>query len=230
MERGPALHKSLYDAGLIDPGAFTQDGTALAKIGNNDPQILGASTAMGPWFTDLADGSKYGNDYDAIPPLTGPNGASFATLNPIKAGGASFVLTNKASPEVQVAAMKIVNYMASLEGFINGRFGVKGVTWRDPLPGEVALNADIKPLYAIIPVPEGQESPNVGWGNTANYDWPKEIFGAWVQATDIYTSMGFERRLWDATTLYDGHQPKEIYPYYAVWTDPRMPMKPPSCS
>ena len=213
--------KSLYDAGLIDPGAFTQDGSALSKIGNNDPQILGASAAMGPWFTSLADGSKYGTDYNVIPPLTGPKGVSFATLNPIKAGGASFVLTNKASKEVQIAAMKIVDYMSTLEGFLNGRFGEKGVSWRDPLPGEVALNKDIQPLYAGIPLAKDEKPRNDGWGNTANYDWPKEVFGGWVQDTNIYISIGFERRLWQATTLYDGHQPKETYPYYAVWTDPK---------
>lgn len=212
--------KSLYDAGLIDPGAFTQDGTALTKIGNNDPQILGASTAMGPWFTDLADDSKYGDDYDAVAPLVGPNGAQYATSNPIKAGGASFVLTNKASKEVQIKAMQIVNYMASLEGFLNGRFGEKGKGWRDPEAGEIALDSSLEPLYASIASVPGEASRNDAWGNTANYNWPKEIFGAWVQDTDIYITTGFERRLWEATTQYDGHQPEEIYPYYAIWTDP----------
>ena len=219
-KQGLLYIKSLYDEGLIDPGAFTQIGDALQKIGNNDPQILGASAAMGPWFTDLAEGSKYGNDYNAIPPLTGPNGVSYATYNPINAGGASFVLTNKASKEVQIAAIKIVDYMSTLEGFLNGRFGEEGVSWRKPLPGEVALNKDIQPLYAGIPLAKDEKPRNDSWGNIANYDWPKEIFGAWVQDTNIYTSMGFERRLWEATTQYDGKQPKEVYPYAAVWTDP----------
>ena len=174
---------------------------------------------MGPWFTDLSDGSKYGNDYDALPPLTGPSGVSFATLNPIKNGGASFVLTNKASPEVQIKAMQIVNYMASLEGFLNGRFGPKDKAWREPLPGEIALDKTLEPLYASITYTAG-EATNDNWGNTANYNWPREIFGGWVQNTDIYTNAGFERRLWDATTQYDGHQPEEIYPYFAIWTAP----------
>lgn len=213
--------KSMYDAGLIDPGAFSQNTEGMQKIGNADPQLLGAGTAMGPWFTDLADGSAYGTDYDPLPPLTGPEGVRHATYNPIKAPGASFVLTTKASPEVQAKAMEIVNYMASLEGVINGVYGELGVSWRYPEDGDVALDDTIDPLFAAIPRMQGgvSENPNDAWGNMAKYNFPTEVFGGWVQATDIYVSAGFERRLWQATTLYDGLQPEEVFPYFAVWYD-----------
>ena len=211
--------KSLYDANLIDPGAFSQNTEGLQRIGNADPQLLGAATGMGPWFTDLADGSAYGTDYDPLPPLTGPDGKQYATFNPIKAPGASFVLTTKASPEVQEKAMQIVNYMASLEGVVNGVYGELGEGWRYPESDDVALDDTIEPLFAAIPRMQGgdAENPNDSWGNMAKYNFPKEIFGGWVQAEDIYISEGFERRLWQATTHYDGLQPEEVFPYFAVW-------------
>ena len=42
-KEGLAYIKSLYDEGLIDPGAFTQNVGAFKKIGDNaDAQLLGA--------------------------------------------------------------------------------------------------------------------------------------------------------------------------------------------
>lgn len=42
----------------------------------------------------------------------------------------------------------------------------------------------------------------------------------WVQATDIYGANGYERRLQEATNLYNGNQPEEVFPHWAIWIDP----------
>ena len=38
--------------------------------------------------------------------------------------------------------------------------------------------------------------------------------------TDIYASNGYERRLQEATDLYNGKQSKDLFPFWAVWPDP----------
>src|SRR5690606_8581927 len=100
---GLAYIKSLYDEGLIDPGAFTQNAIALKLIGENaSAQILGSSTAMHPdIFVNTGPGSTRGKDYNPLPPLQGPH-ASYATRVNIGAyPGAKFVITNKASEEAR---------------------------------------------------------------------------------------------------------------------------------
>ena len=54
----------------------------------------------------------------------------------------------------------------------------------------------------------------------AQYYQPKEFRDGWIQATDIYGSEGYERRLQEATDLYAGKEPKEVFPHWAIWVDP----------
>jgi putative aldouronate transport system substrate-binding protein len=99
-KQGLAYIKSLYDEGLIDPGAFTQNAEAYKKIGENgDAQILGVGAGMHPAiFVNIDVGNKNSKDYNPVPPLSGPNGVSFATHDGGGvAPGAKFAITNKAS-------------------------------------------------------------------------------------------------------------------------------------
>lgn len=223
-KQGLAYIKSLYDEKLIDPGAFTQNADAFKKIGENaDAQILGAGAAMHPAiFINIDDGNKYSADYDAVPPLTGPN-ASFATHD---GGGvvpgAKFVITNKASKEAQIALIKMVDYMFTPVGETNGSTGMEGIDWEKPGPGDVALNPNVKPQVKPIAAVEGEAPHNASWSGIAHFFLPKEYRDSFVQATDIYKSTGYERRLYDATLLYQGKEPKELFPLWSIWVDPTL--------
>jgi putative aldouronate transport system substrate-binding protein len=220
-KEGLAYVKSLYDAGLIDPGAFTQNAEAYKKIGDNaDAQLLGAGAGMHPAiFVTTGDDAPYGADYNAIPPLQGPNSGYATYLSPSVAG-ATFVLTNKASPEVQVAAIKLVDYMFTQEGQLRAHFGEEDRDWRRPQEGDVANNAAVDPIFATIPLPQGEEPHNSSWGAIAQYFQPKTFRDGWVQATDIYSSVGYERRLQEATDLYAGKQAENLFPFWRLWPDP----------
>lgn len=218
-KQGLQFVKSMYDGGLIDKGAFTQNATAYKKIGDNaDAQILGAGAAMHPYIF-VTGGSDNSKTYDAVPPLTGPNGA-FATYNYPSDPGATFVLTNKASKEAQIAAIKLVDYMFTQEGQIRGHFGEEGKDWRKPKDGDSPVEKSATPLLATIPTPTGETPHNSAWGPMAQYFQPKEFRDSWVAATDIYDTTGYERRLQEATHLYDGKQPKDVFPHWAIWIDP----------
>ncbi len=222
-KQGLAYIKSLYDEGLIDPGAFTQNAEAFKKIGENgDAQILGAGAGMHPAiFLNIDHGNKNSKDYNPVPPLTGPNGVSLAThdgggVSP----GAKFAITSKASEEKQIALIKLVDYMFTPEGQTNGASGMKGIDWTDPKEGDLALGENVKPMVAPIPTTEGEAPRNAGWSGMAHFYMPKEYRDSWVQGSDIYDSANYERRLYQATLLYQGHEPKELFPLWAIWLDP----------
>jgi putative aldouronate transport system substrate-binding protein len=217
-KEGLSYIKSLYEEGLIDKGAFSQNTEALQKSGNNsDAQILGAAASMHPGvFVSEPDYQKL---YDPVAPLNGPN-AAYATYNYPSSPGGAFVLTNNASEAVQIAAIKLVDYMFTQEGQIRSHFGEEGVSWRKPQDGDVAVEEGSNPILATIPTKEGDEPRNDNWGAMAQYYQPKEFRDGWIQATDIYSPEGYERRLQEATHLYEGKEPSEIFPHWAIWIDP----------
>ncbi|MEW4427967.1 ABC transporter substrate-binding protein [Paenibacillus pabuli] len=220
-KEGLAYIKSLYDEGLIDPGAFTQNVGAFKKIGDNaDAQLLGAGAAMHPsLFVNTAEGAPYGKDYNPIPPLKGPH-ANYATYNYPIDPGASFVLTNKASEETQIAAIKMLDYLYTQEGAMSAYLGEEGTSWRKPEEGDIALNDQVEPLYKAIPLPTGEEPRNDSWGALSQYNHHRAYRDAEVQGKDIYAGDGYERRLYEATLLMEGKEPEEVFPHWALWVDP----------
>ncbi len=220
-KEGLTFIKGLVDEGLIDPGAFTQNAEAFKKIGDNaDAQLLGAGAGMHPAiFVTTGNDAPYGADYNPLPPLTGPH-AGYATYNYPSSPGATFVLTNKASEEVQIAAIKLVDYMFTQEGQLRAHFGEEGVDWRRPEEGDVANEESVDPIFATIPQPADADPRNSSWGAIAQYFQPKTFRDGWVQGTDIYASDGYERRLQEATNLYSGNEPENLFPHWALWTDP----------
>lgn len=214
---------SLYEEGLIDPGAFTDNRDALlAKGDNGDAPIVGAATVQHPGLVvtlNQADGRD--KDYDPVPPLTGPDGVQYAAYNLSSVPGASFVITSEAGEETQVAAIKILDYMFSEEGHVLAQFGREGIGWEPADEGEVALDESLEPTFRVIlPDPE-EPSEAGGWGPMAQYNDTEEFRNSQVAATDIYTADGFERRLFEATKLYEGKEAEDqVYPYWNVWFDP----------
>ncbi|MEV0286453.1 ABC transporter substrate-binding protein [Kribbella sp. NPDC050820] len=215
---------SLYKEGLIDKGAFTQNPDALQQQGDGGKApLLGSATVLhlGIAVSNLPDGRQ--KQYDAVPPLTGPGGANFTGYNFPSAPGATFVLTNKATQEEQIQAIKLLDYIFTDEGQINGQFGSEGKTWTKPQPGDVALDKSLKPVFKQIPQPSGATPPNSGWGALAQYNNTEKFRNSEAIATDIYSPAGYERRLFEATKLYEGKEDKAlIYPYWKVWIDPSL--------
>ncbi|ONI73954.1 ABC transporter substrate-binding protein [Kribbella sp. ALI-6-A] len=216
---------SLYKEGLIDKGAFTQNPDALQQQGDSGKvPMLGSATVLHLGIA-VSIGAADGRDkqYDAVPPLTGPQGVNHTGYNFPSAPGATFVLTNKATPEEQIQAIKLLDYMFTDEGQINAFWGKEGKTWRKPQPGDVALDKSLKPLFAQIPIKPGTAPPNSGWQALAQYNNTERYRNSEAIATDIYSQAGYERRLFEATKLYEGKEDKSaIYPYWKVWIDPSL--------
>jgi putative aldouronate transport system substrate-binding protein len=214
---------SLYKEGLIDQASFTQNPDALKATGDNPKAItIGSSPVLHPYIFVSAD-AKDGRDkqYDAAPPLTGPDGKSFSGLNYPSSTGFTFMLTNKASKEAQVAAIKMLDYIYTDEGQRITGMGPEGVGWTKPGPGDIALDATTKPEYKPV---DGSKIPkNTAWGALAQYNNTLAYRNAQVVPKDIYSGAGYERRLFEATNMYKGHEDKaQFYPQTSVWPDPAL--------
>ena len=152
----------LYKDGLIDQAAFTQNAQALQAQGNNPKAVvLGSVPVLWPGIFVQLD-SKDGRDkqYDAVPPLTGPEGKSYTGYNHPTSTGYTFMLTNKASKEAQVAAIKMLDWIYSDEGQMITNMGPEGVGWTKPAAGDIALDASTKALYK----PKQDAPKNISWG------------------------------------------------------------------
>jgi ABC-type glycerol-3-phosphate transport system substrate-binding protein len=214
---------SLYQEGLIDKAAFTQNAEAL-KAQGNDPKAVTVGSVPVLWpgiFVQL--GSKDGRDkqYDAVPPLTGPAGKSYTGYNYPSSTGYTFMLTNKASKEAQVAAVKMLDYIYSDEGRKIGVMGPEGLGWSKPRAGDVALGENTKVDYYRFT--DDQKPKNIAWDSMAQYYLTLDYRNAQAVPTDIYTESGLERRLYQATKLYEGHEDKaQWFPLTSVWPDPAL--------
>ncbi|MBP3961253.1 extracellular solute-binding protein [Paenibacillus lignilyticus] len=213
--------KSLYDEGLIDVGAFTQNADAYKQLGENaGAQILGSGTAMHPAiFVDTGLGNERGSDYVAVPPLQGPHASYAVYYQSGSTPGAKFAITDKASPQARIALIRIADYLYTPEGQAGAEIGKEGLDWRRPLDGEQALDPNIPAKFASIVVKESEAHHNTRWSGMGHFYMPKSYRNSWVQDMDIYSPAGYERRLYQATELYAGHEPKEFFPIWSVWID-----------
>lgn len=214
--------QSLYAEGLIDQGAFTQTPEAELKIGDNpDAELIGASTNLHPYiFVSSGADDERDKHYDAVPPLTGPGGVSYASYTSPAHPGAAFVLTNKATKNDRVAAIKMLDHFFTEEGTLRSTYGEEGIDWSRPEAGDVALNETVDPIWKPLPSEEDEE-PNRTWGTFTGYYLTREFRDAQAVPEDKYDALGYERRLYEATQLYEPKLPKDVvFPYWKVWNDP----------
>jgi putative aldouronate transport system substrate-binding protein len=111
--------------------------------------------------------------------------------------------------------MQILDFMVSYDGHLQGEFGVEGVNWSRPEAGDVALDETVEPNFKTLTPPEG-EGTNNSWGPIAQFFSDAEFRNSQVTATDIYSGEGYERRLFEATKLYEGHESDQLFPYWEV--------------
>ncbi|WP_154792543.1 extracellular solute-binding protein [Occultella kanbiaonis] len=211
---------SLYEEGLVDEAAFTQNQDALLALGDvaGDP-ILGAATVGHPGVF-VTIGQEDGRDaqYDPVAPLTGPNGSPASELLS-SVPGATLVITNNASDSDAASLVQIVDWMIDYDNHLRAEWGEEGVAWDRPAEGDVALDEALEPLYVRhrLSGAEASQNANVAWGPLAQYYGSTEFRGAQVVSEDVYDLAGYERRLFEATEPYAANSPTEAFPYWNLW-------------
>ncbi|TLS54116.1 extracellular solute-binding protein [Paenibacillus antri] len=208
----------LYAEGLIDPAAFTQDEDALKQIANNaNAPILGAyaagHVAMG---VQLLEDNNHA-DYHVVPPLKGPDGTQLAAYYP-SIGRGQFAITNKATEEQRIAAIKLADLMATEEATIFSVFGPEGDYWRPSEAGEIDFHG--RPAkYTNVKEFSTVTTWNVSWDQLGPSVRTSEFRESFATPEDEFSIDGYEKRLFLATQLYEPHKPAEVYPLN-IFMDP----------
>ena len=208
------MHK-LYSEGLIDKASFTQNDQAIGQLGNKEgDEVVGSvTTALLSYLLNVWDDKITRHQHWVIvPPLKGPNGVQLAG----KSEGFSdfaFAITNKASEEQQIAAIKVADYAFSEEGALLSEYGPEGIGWNKAQPGEKNIWGE-QAKYSFENLKP--EDPNVvrndSWSLLGPKNMSKEFRDMFASAQDPLSSKGYETRLAQATKEYEPYAPKEVYP------------------
>ncbi|UVI30181.1 extracellular solute-binding protein [Paenibacillus spongiae] len=214
-KQGLAYMNKLFREGLIDPASFTQSARALKQlgIGEGDEVVGSVTTASLAYLIDPYSDNPRQKHWVAVPPLKGPGGVQLAGYSQ-DALEFEFAITNKATPEQQVAAIRIADYMYSEEGALYSMYGPnEGIGWGKAKAGE--LNAEGEQAkYTFEGVGENVKEHNKGdrWELLGPINMSEEFRGLFATNQDPLSGKGYELRLSRATKLYEPYAPKEVYP------------------
>lgn len=212
--------RKLYSEGLIDKGAFTQNGDAVKQLGNKADNVVGAvGYALISSVLEPTDAKPRHKEYDVVPPLKGPNGVQLAGYS-VGAGDGSFVITNKATEEQRIAAIKLADYLFSEEGTVMTSWGFEGDGWRKAESGALDYNGEPAAYEALKrDVPEG--SLDVTWWQLGTMLMVNSLRESFVAPEDPLGNGAYEYRLWLAAKKYEPFaKPELVYPT-DVFIDPK---------
>lgn len=154
------FYRKLIAEGLLDPETFTQtDPIAKEKINQGRIAVLAAH------FPAIYDATKEyvkshpGSDFVAVGPL---DRAGAEPDRPVDLGiqGNNVTAITKACKDVD-AALKLLDYLASDEGFMLVHYGVEGVHW-DKVDGKPVAKKEFFDKFAADTT--GKEKKNIGVG------------------------------------------------------------------
>lgn len=213
---------SLYEDGLIDHGAFTQNAEVLKQLGTPaGDAILGSapSSHLGIVVDINSDKAK---SFDVLPPIKGPDGAQFTSSNYGNITNFGFAITNKAKGKKAEALIKLADYLYSYEGTVLSVNGKEGVDWKEGGPEDIDLNGEQAKIKVIPQDPNIKEEDKVyyGWGERGPLYMTRAYRDSVAAETDELLPQGFERRLYNATKKYEGFQPEEQFNFESAWVAP----------
>ena len=221
-QKGLQYMNRLYTEGLIDPEAFTQDNNQLQAKVNNKPDPRVGVVAVGAYnnVTIQSEEEKLREDFDAVPPLVGPDGVQ---LTGYFGGIASslFAITDKATKEQQIAAIKFVDYLYSEEGTLFSQFGPNQEFWKPAEQGELDFNGNqAKYKFDNAALNSAGANQNDSWSNYGVFNRSAEFNASDVGPQDIYALDASQVRLYKETiNKYVGKEPKEVPPA-SLFVDP----------
>ena len=203
--------KKLFDEGLLDPAAFTQDQEQLKQLGENpDAVILGATGGGYPGsFSQRNAPSRREELYAAVPSLLGPAGNRITPYY-VQAPGTGQMMIS-AKTQYPAVAFKWGDLRMTYEESLLLNYGKKDVNWRWGKPGEVGING--KP--AVWSWDEPLQNPqNVTWYlyGPFLYDADWRLGQATEANVDMYKGENMNLRLYVEThDKYAPYQAKEEY-------------------
>lgn len=191
----------LYNDGLLDPAAFTQNVNQLRALTENpDAWIVGAATAGAPGGMSNSNSDR-SKQYVAVGPLTGPQGVRRSAYKPFAYNLGKFVITQAC--EYPEAAIRWVDWFASRDGSLRARNGVENRDWRWAESGELGVNRQQGVYARILKFGKVQ---NVHWNKNVPDFYPDELRNGMV--SDENDPEAYLYRI--TKELYIDHIPEEV--------------------
>jgi putative aldouronate transport system substrate-binding protein len=215
-KEGLAYMHKLYSEGMIDKASFTQNDQAVGQLGNREgDEVVGSiTTALLSYLVDTYDDTKpRAKHWVIVPPLKGTEGVQLAGMSQ-GFGEFAMAITNKASEEQQIAAIKIADYVFTEEGALYSEYGLKeGIGWNKAKADEKNIEGQpAKYSFANLAEADPNVVRNDSWSLLGPKDLSKSFRDLFATAQDPLTGAGYEKRLADATSTYAPYAPKESYP------------------
>ena len=206
--------RRLYENGLIDPQAFTQDRTTARAVVNGDPAVVGAFSASHP--RGMARNEGLWQQFVAVTPLRGPEGVQFSAYYPSGVGIGKFAVTDKATAIQAQKAIEMANWAYTHEGTVSEIWGVAtnkegAVNWRWAEPGELGLHGQ-PAIYWGSPHAWDRTSRTDSWGMELIF-WHRDLFNGWAANQDVTQIEGYERLLYLESQKYLPYVPDELVPF-----------------
>ncbi|MFN0002198.1 MAG: extracellular solute-binding protein [Pseudohongiellaceae bacterium] len=219
-KEGLAFVRKLYSQGLIDPAGYTQNYDQLLVLSEAQGGVvtMGAFTG-GCCVPTHAVANAVWTQYEVVPPIKGPHGVQNVGFFGEGVENGIFVITDKASEEQKIAAIKVVDYFFSEHGAISHMYGPEGIGWTKANPGDMGIDGKPAIYNSEEPSSRVDKKQNVTWGIDLKYT-PKRVFDGRAQSQDTKAPDGYERYLAVETDKLVGFKPKEVYPR-VIWFDPK---------
>lgn len=212
-KQGLEYLNKLYKEGLIDPAAFTQNADAIQQLANREgDNIMGTlTTALLSYAYPMNDTTPRHKDYVVVPPLKGPNGVQqtlfFGGIN-----NSQFAITNKATKEQQIAAIRFADLMYTEEAIVLQEHGPEDKGWRMAKEGELDLNGN-QAKYAENVNPNPKPTHNDGWEQIGPSLRTYDYRASWAALQqDPLAEGGYGKRLNEVSKEYEPYHSKEQFP------------------
>jgi putative aldouronate transport system substrate-binding protein len=211
-KEGLRFMNKLYSEGLIDMGAFTQNADAVNQLANQEQDnIMGSlTTALLSYALSPDDSTPRHKDYVTVPPLKGPSGVQQANVQSSVTSG-QFALTNKATEEQQIAAIRLVDFLFTEESILLQELGPEGMGWRKAKEGELDFDGK-QAKYTRLPV-EAAQTHNNGWEQIGPSLRTFEYRASFTAPVDPLSADGYGTRLHQETkNNYEPYATTVAYP------------------
>ena len=192
--------KRLYDQGLIDPQAFTQNLDEGRAVMNGEEIVIGSYTAGHNRMFPLNEGLW--QQYLAVHPVRGPKGIRQSAYYPSGVRNGIFAITNKASDLQAQKAMEMASYSYTVQGTLEQVWGLgepslgrasDAKNWRWAKEGELGLDGK-KAIYYGSPHASDKSDVTDNWAMELIF-WHFDLFNGWQANQDTTTIEGYERFL-----------------------------------
>jgi putative aldouronate transport system substrate-binding protein len=166
--KGLQYLNTLYKDGTLSPSVFTNDQQQYRADLNNNPQVVGFTTAgsLSNWPQASVDSNPNFAEMWMIPPFKGPDGLAYSPYTGFVPNNTTFITSKARDKDL---AFKVMDSMLDNTISIIQRFGEEGIDWSRK-PEDLAKDSNAYVSMGIYPSLSIVEMTDI-WNAPSNKYW-----------------------------------------------------------